>query len=693
MNTKVNHLFKLSLSISVSLILILNSFYSSTVESSNLYNNKNIFYETSSHIRIITKNPHELELELLSNGFDILANTITPNSLELIVTPYELRKLEEKNYEITILENGRPFIDIQKERQKEMTFIPPGYPDLNEIYGEMNSTEDSYPSICKMVDLTEKYNVSPTYEGRHLYALKISDNVSEDEDEPTFLMVSCHHCREIVTPVLALYAIDELTSNYDSDPDIKDLVDEYEIWISPVWNPDGYEYVFNVDNMWRKNRRYFSEFGTYGVDLNRNYPFGWYSQCSGSNDPSSITYKGPSPASEAETQTMMAFSDDQHFTKVLDYHSYGREVLWGYSCHNHPFDSFLQSEAQSLSTASGYYGSIRSPSAEGENYEWQLAMNGSYAYLMETHTSFQPSYSSALDEAALVWQGTIWMLQRPISLSGHVKNSVTDQPIEAEINIKDIDFPNDEEFFSEPSAGRYHLFLPAGTYTIEFSAEKYITASHEVTITQNSAEIFDVALERITEPPEIPEISGPTTGFIGEDLEYSIITTDPDGDDIYYLIDWGDGTTTDWLGPFESGISANIIHQWNNAGNFEIKAKARDIYFAESDLSEPYQIYISGPIIEIGPILGGLFTVRSKLSNIGDTDATNLDWSIKLEGGAFIGKETTDSIAKIEAGDKTTIKSNVIIGGGPTLITIDVVMAEGSFTKERKAQIFLFIIL
>jgi len=378
------------------------------------------FVETSTHIRIDNSNAQTLSLKLESDGFDVLGRSITETSLELIVSPSELSYLREQRYDPVVLAKGRPFKEIQAEHTPNFLPPPPDYLDLSQIYNQMTAAATAYPSICQMVDITTKYSVPPTYENRHLYALKISDNVTQDEDEPTFLMVSCHHAREIVTPVIALYAIDQFTTEYGSDPDITTLVDEYEIWIAPVWNPDGYEYVFNVDNMWRKNR-----FPPDGVDQNRNYPFGWYSSCSGSTDPYSQTYKGSCPASEAETQTMIAFSNDRHFAKVLDYHSYGREVLWGYDCSSHPFASFFQSEAISLSTAAGYSGSNRPPSAEGEHYQWQIAMNGSYANLMETHTSFQPSYTSAQAEAALVWPGTLWMLERPISLSGHVKDSVT----------------------------------------------------------------------------------------------------------------------------------------------------------------------------------------------------------------------------------------------------------------------------
>jgi hypothetical protein len=241
-------------------------------------------------------------------------------------------------------------------------------------------------------------------------------------------------------------------------------VDDYEIWISPVWNPDGYEYCYYVDNWWRKNRN-----PPYGVDLNRNYPFGWYSGCSGSSDPYSETYKGSGPASESETKTMIAFSNDRHFAKVIDYHSYGSEVLHGYCCHSHPFSNFYRTEAISLSTMAGYGGSIRGPSAEGEEYEWQIFTNGSLAFLMETHVEFQPSYASACAESEQIWPSTMWLIQRPISVSGRIADSITGEPIVTEIIIKDVNFQNGEVFINEPKFGRYHLFLPPGTYNLEVS--------------------------------------------------------------------------------------------------------------------------------------------------------------------------------------------------------------------------------
>jgi len=576
------------LTILVCIIFVITSFSIAAIGKTNNLR-KNIEFETSSRIVINTNNAEIIASNLLTTGFDVLYDTITEDSVELIVSPQELDLLESQGFEIEIVSRGRPFVEIQEEwkNDPQNTFVPPGYLDLTDIIDEMDNTESAFPSICKVVDLTDTYDVSPTYEGRHIYAMKISDNVDDDEDEPNFLMVSCHHAREIVTPVIALYAIDQLTSEYGNDPSITSAVDDYEIWIVPVWNPDGYEYCYYYDNWWRKNRN-----PPNGVDLNRNYPFGWSSGCSGSTDPYSQTYKGSAPASEAETQTMLAFSDDRHFAKVIDYHSYGREVLYGYCCHSHPFSSFFQSEAVSLSTAAGYYGSIRVPSSEGEHYEWQIWDNGTYANLMETHVDFQPSYSSAQAEAAMIWPGTIWLLERPISVSGNIVDSITSEPIVTPINIVGVSFSNGEEFISEPRFGRYHLFLPPGTFTLEFSYENYHTQSHEVTVTTTSSEVLDIEMVRLNDPPNKPSIDGPDNIKAGDPHDYTFVATDPEGDDIFYHIGWGDGNYEDWIGPYGSGEEISLTHTWDVKGTYTIQAKVRDIYGGESN-TENYPVTVN----------------------------------------------------------------------------------------------------
>jgi hypothetical protein len=458
--------------------------------------------QTNERVRVDSEQPERLADELHGRGFDVLPERFQSErarqGVQLIVSPAEKQQLLSEGYELDVLDVGRPFREIQAERMAAAAAdgaVPSGYPDLGQIYQSMSDTAAAYPSIAKVVNLTAKYGVAPTIEGRSLFAMKISDNVDVDEDEPSFLMVMAHHCREIVTPVIALHHIEQLTTLYGSSPGVTQAVNGYEIWIAPVWNPDGYEYVFCCDNNWRKNRRNNGN-GTWGVDLNRNYPFGWgpASSCSGSTSTSSETYRGPSAASEAETQTMLAFGNDRRFTKVHDYHSYSEEVRHGYGCWSHPFDPWLQTEAAALSQAGGYNGNTASSCCTAGDFHWHGATFGSHSFLWETHTTFQPSYASAQAEAAKVWPGAIEMLARPISLWGHVTDVCTGQPLKAKLEFPGVTFSNGEQHGSGGPFGRYHAFLPPGAYTARFSREGYFAQNHAVVITASGSLQLEVAL-------------------------------------------------------------------------------------------------------------------------------------------------------------------------------------------------------
>lgn len=79
------------------------------------------------------------------------------------------------------------------------------------------------------------------------------------------------------------------------------------------------------------------------------------------------------------------------------------------------------------------------------------------------------------------------------------------------------------------------------------------------------------------------DIAGPKNGKPNEEYEYNFTLYDSDGDNVSFFVNWGDETTQDWIGPYESGEKVSIRHIWANKGNYEIKAKAKDEYGAESN--------------------------------------------------------------------------------------------------------------
>jgi hypothetical protein len=143
-----------------------------------------------------------------------------------------------------------------------------------------------------------------------------------------------------------------------------------------------------------------------------------------------------------------------------------------------------------------------------------------------------------------------------------------------------------------PSPGQFILTkLPSGnfnidsffdiTYQIEFEGcpgsilEDYMGTTVGTTRLQQG-------IEFINDPPNKPIISGETYGKAGNAYEYTFITVDPDGDDIWYFTEWGDGTDTGWMGPHSSGTPHSQSNVWVE-GNYTIRCKAKDLYNAESD--------------------------------------------------------------------------------------------------------------
>ncbi|HLQ37555.1 MAG TPA: M14 family metallopeptidase, partial [Planctomycetota bacterium] len=168
---------------------------------------------------------------------------------------------------------------------------------------------------------------------RNVTAIKISDNVGTDENEPEVLYMGDHHARELMSVEIPLMFAQYLLQHYGTDPVVTNYVNTREIYIIPIVNPDGLAYVQanhsgSSNNWWRKNRRNNGN-GTFGVDLNRNYATGWNAPNGGnSTSGSSDVYRGTAPFSEPETAALDAFVAARHFTTVFTTHTYTDVLLW-----------------------------------------------------------------------------------------------------------------------------------------------------------------------------------------------------------------------------------------------------------------------------------------------------------------------------------------------------------------------------
>jgi|GEM_PF-3692447 len=116
----------------------------------------------------------------------------------------------------------------------------------------------------------------------------------------------------------------------------------------------------------------------------------------------------------------------------------------------------------------------------------------------------------------------------------------------------------------------------------------------------------------VSDPPATPAApSGPTTGLVNESYTYSASTTDPDGDNVSYMFDWGDGTDSGWIGPYTSGATATASHTWTQPGDYDVTVKAKDEWGVESNWSSPTTVNISATeTVEFDLVVGwNLITV------------------------------------------------------------------------------------
>ena len=160
------------------------------------------------------------------------------------------------------------------------------------------------------------------------------------------------------------------------------------------------------------------------------------------------------------------------------------------------------------------------------------------------------------------------------------------------------------------------------------------------------------------------------------------------------MFDWGDDTSSYWVGPYDSGVAGEASHVWTDPGEYDVRVKAKDVNGSESGWSTPLTVtIIKGPLLDMGLISGGLFRINAVIKNIGSVEATNVKWDMTLDGDTiFLGKESNGEIASISAEGQTTIHSGLILGFGKIVVTVTAEILEGSDTRSQGGTVFLFFI-
>ena len=389
--------------------------------------------------------------------------------------------------------------DMAQDLTEALTFHK--YPTYSQYLEMMQGFADGYPEICRLD------TIGITDEGRLVLVLKISDNVNLEEKEAAFLYSSTMHGDEVVGYVLMLRLIDLLLDGYGTDSEITNLVDNLEIWINPLANPDG-SYSGNdgesLELAVRGNGR--------GVDLNRDFP----DFTKGETD--DITGR------ETETRTMMVFLREKRFTLSANMHA-GVEVV------NYPWDAvqernadddwyrFISREyADEARAVDPLYMTDLSVDGTINGWDWYEALGTRQDYMnyylggREVTLELSEDYLAPSADLEYYWNVNHrsllnYMTQCLYGIRGTVTDMDTGDPVRAQIFVMDHDSVY-SVISSGADYGDYYRLIKEGQFDLIASAPGYFNDTLYAEVTDFQATDLDIQLKHYELSVPLPEAPG-----------------------------------------------------------------------------------------------------------------------------------------------------------------------------------------
>jgi hypothetical protein len=376
------------------------------------------------------------------------------------------------------------------------------YPAFGDYVDAMQQFALDYPGICLLDTIGFSINDRP------ILVVKISDQVSTDEPEPGFFYSSSMHGDELTGYMLMLRLIDYILNGYDSIPKVTELVDQLQIWINPLANPDGTYFLgdYTVNQATRGNAN--------GKDLNRDFPW--------------IQWGGvPEDFScQPENKAMIEFMEQHPPTMSANIHS-GAELV------NYPWDTWVTRHADDdwfRFVSRQYADSVQMHSKKNlafENYftqgndgitngfDWYYINGGRQDFVTYYLNGREVTLELSLDKAPparqlpLYWEYNYpsllnYMQQCLYGFRGTVRDKQTGDPIRARVNIVDHDMDR-SYVFSDSLSGSYFRPVKGGTYDLRFTAPGYTEQKIEDLLISNFMALHvDVQLEKY--PASLDEV-------------------------------------------------------------------------------------------------------------------------------------------------------------------------------------------
>ncbi|MEX2197094.1 MAG: M14 family zinc carboxypeptidase [Thermoleophilaceae bacterium] len=274
------------------------------------------------------------QLRLLrEQGFDLTPRrTAGGLEVDLVLTKQQRAKLVRQGIRprLTRVRGGQTVQQFATAQSEDGFDVWRSWDEDGGIRDQMRAIARENPQLAKLV------RIGTTIQGREILAVKLTQGARGQRDgaRPAVLYSATQHAREWIAAEtnrrLMNWYVDRWRAN---DRDVRELLRETELWFVLVANPDGYEYTFDNERLWRKNLRDNNGDGQVsvgdGVDLNRNYPNHFkYDEEGSSSVQSSETYRGSGPVSEPETEALKGLIDRVGFEFQVNWHSAGQWLLY-----------------------------------------------------------------------------------------------------------------------------------------------------------------------------------------------------------------------------------------------------------------------------------------------------------------------------------------------------------------------------
>ena len=271
---------------------------------------------------------------LAQQGYDVGDQRQTRRGIrvDLVLTPGQRDKLAQQgiNAQLTRVKGGRTVKQFARAQAVGGFNVWRSWDEPGGFRDRMHRVARRNRGIAKLV------RIGTTLQGREILALKITDDARRVRDgrRPAVLYSSTQHAREWISTEVNWRLLKHYVKGWRSgDRSVRRLLRSTELWFVLVANPDGYQYTFEAERLWRKNMRDNDGDGQTtvadGVDPNRNFPNHWnYDEEGSSSIFSSETYRGTAATSEAETKAMKGLLDRTGFQFQVNWHSAGQWLLY-----------------------------------------------------------------------------------------------------------------------------------------------------------------------------------------------------------------------------------------------------------------------------------------------------------------------------------------------------------------------------